>query len=161
MSRLFEPRMTRGFRRTIAGLGVFAFIMLFVFTLAGVAARLFGWQWLSWSFEIAGISFLWVTFLGVVLAELQHENVRFTGLVGVLPPGWQRAISGLAAVVTAAVGLWLAWGAWVVVLRSGMAPTPILRWPSGINMAALATGGMLVALVAVSRLLGSIKRTRL
>lgn len=146
--------------RVIAGLGALGFVVLFLSTLAGVVARLFGWQSWSWSFEVAGISFLWVTFLGVVLAEIRRENVRFTGLVDRCSRHGSRIVAGMAFSVTLAVTAWLAWGGWQLMLRSGMSPTPILRWPSGVNMAALITGSLLIAGLMLYRLLRLLGRRR-
>jgi hypothetical protein len=54
--------------RMFSILGVLAFLLTLGSTLCGVVARYFGVGGFEWSFELAGIAFLWMTFTGTVLA---------------------------------------------------------------------------------------------
>ncbi|WJI50348.1 TRAP transporter small permease subunit [Mesorhizobium sp. C089B] len=60
--------------------GVAAFVVMFGSTLLSVIARYFEFGGVEWSFEIAGIAFIWITFIGVINAELRGENVAFEAL---------------------------------------------------------------------------------
>ena len=54
-----------------AALGVVLFGAMFIAIILGIVARYFGVTGFEWSFEIAGLTFVWVTFLGGVVAELR------------------------------------------------------------------------------------------
>lgn len=138
--------------RVLGWLGAAMFCITFLATLAGVLSRYFHLHGFEWSFEIATLSFIWVTFIGAVIAELRHENVRFQGVVQLLP---QRAQAGLD--VVANVGLlliagWLLYSGCTFLARSAWLPTPVLRWPAGLSTLALVSAAAMLATLAGVRL---------
>lgn len=76
--------------RCLAVVGSLMFAITFLAILTGVFSRYFNLHGFEWSFEIATIGFVWVTFIGTVIAEIRHENVRFHGLVKLLPAPCKR-----------------------------------------------------------------------
>lgn len=146
--------------RALEALGIALFLVTLSATLAGVFVRYFHWQGMEWSFEIAGLSFVWVTFIGCVLAEIRGENVRFVGLLLMLREGRRRWLDGLGTLVLLGVAAWLTASAWAVIQRSGHVPSPVLRWPSGMMSAALLSAAAMLVLIALLRLARMLKPRR-
>lgn len=106
--------------RLLQAVGVLLFLATFGAITGGVVARYFHLPGFEWSFEIAALSFVWVTFIGCVLAELRGENVRFVGVLLLLPPAGQRALQVFGCLVLLGVSLWLLTSGWAVLERSGL-----------------------------------------
>ncbi|HEX8541252.1 MAG TPA: TRAP transporter small permease subunit [Pseudomonas sp.] len=138
--------------RALSVIGVAMFLVTFISTLAGVFARYFGLHGFEWSFEIATMSFVWVTFIGTVIAELRHENVRFQGFVSLLPVKVQRWLQGLGCVALLVISVWLLVSGSAAIARGWALPTPVLRWPSGLTMLALISASSMLAIIALVRL---------
>lgn len=138
--------------RILAVFGAVMFAVTFLAILAGVFSRYFNLHGFEWSFEIATLGFIWVTFIGTVIAEIRHENVRFQGLVNLLPPRVQKVLDALASVALLGISLWLLYSGSAFIARTGWAPTPVLRWPAGLSSAALISAAAMLALLAVIRL---------
>jgi TRAP-type C4-dicarboxylate transport system permease small subunit len=122
-----------------------------------VFSRYFNLHGFEWSFEIATIGFIWLTFIGTVIAEIRHENVRFQGLVNLLPLRVQTVLDALASVALMGISLWLLYSGSSFIARTGWAPTPVLRWPAGLSSAALISAAAMLALLAVVRLVRLIR----
>lgn len=138
--------------RVLAVVGAVMFAITFLAILAGVFSRYFNLHGFEWSFEIATIGFIWVTFIGTVIAEIRHENVRFQGLVNLLPPPVHKVLDAVASVALLGISLWLLYSGSAFIARTGWAPTPVLRWPAGLSSAALISAAAMLALLAVVRL---------
>ena len=128
------------------------FLITFVSTLAGVFSRYFNLHGFEWSFEVATLSFIWVTFIGTVIAEIKHENVRFQGLVSMLPQSARSALDGIASLALLIISAWLLDSGWAMLGRSGWTPSPVLRWPAGLTIAALISAAAMLAIIALLRL---------
>lgn len=141
--------------RRIAGfLGCIALLVMVVNTLLAVAARYFGVTGFEWSYEVAGIAFIWVTFLGAVLAEARGENAAFTVLRDAMAPGLGAALTRAADVIIGLTGIVLLLSSIAMLQRSAFVPTPLLRWPGFVQSGAapvLGTALMLIALLRVFR----------
>lgn len=138
--------------RLLQAVGVLLFLATFGAITGGVVARYFHLPGFEWSFEIAALSFVWVTFIGCVLAELRGENVRFVGVLLLLPPAGQRALQVFGCLVLLGASLWLLTSGWAVLERSGRVPTPVLRWPSGLMTLALVSAAAMLTVIALLRL---------
>ncbi|MFT4191929.1 MAG: TRAP transporter small permease subunit [Comamonas sp.] len=148
----FAPHPPSRPERLLQIVGVLLFLATFSTITAGVVARYFHLPGFEWSFEIAGLSFVWVTCIGCVLAELRGENVRFVGVLLLLPAAAQRALQVFGCLVLLGVSLWLLASGWAVLERAGRVPTPVLRWPSGLMTLALVSAAALLAVIALLRL---------
>ncbi|NDL63258.1 TRAP transporter small permease [Acerihabitans arboris] len=125
------------------------FMVTLLSTLLGIIARYFGWSGLEWTFETAEISFIWVTFLGAVLAEIRGENVRFLSLVALCPPAVRRGLQLLSSLVLLGISLWLLASGLKIVQTSAWVPTPVLRLPNGvITLSLVSFAAMLMWLAA-------------
>lgn len=138
--------------RVFAGFGVFFFALMFLATMLGVVARYFGVTGFEWSFEVAGITFVWVTFLGVVVAELRGDNVAFASLRGMLRPSRRQFLDLFEELCLLAIGLALLASGLAVLRQSGHVPTPVLRWPGGVVCISLVVCGAALAVIACLRL---------
>lgn len=138
--------------RCLAVFGSLMFAVTFLSILAGVFSRYLNLHGFEWSFEIATIGFIWVTFIGAVIAEVRHENVRFQGLVGMLPRSLQKAMDAFASVALLGISAWLLSSGVAFISRTGWMPTPVLRWPAGLSSLALISAAAMLGLLAVVRL---------
>ncbi|EPM47067.1 TRAP transporter small permease [Pseudomonas syringae] len=138
--------------RCLAVVGSLMFAITFLAILTGVFSRYFNLHGFEWSFEIATIGFVWVTFIGTVIAEIRHENVRFHGLVKLLPAPLQKALDAFASVALLGISVWLLCSGSAFIARTGWMPTPVLRWPAGLGSLALISAATMLALLAVMRL---------
>lgn len=142
--------LVRWIRSVAAVVSVAAFVAMTGAVLLGVAARYLRIPGFEWSFEAAAILFLWVSFTGVVVAELRGENVAFTTFVERLRPAAARAV----AIVGVLAMLWFmvrfAESAIAFDGRVGASPTPVLRLPRHVQIAPMSLGaGALVVATAV------------
>lgn len=126
-------------------------------TLMGILGRYLHLSGLEGSFEIAGLSFVWLTFIGTVMAEMKRENVRFDGVLMLLPPAGRYYLEWVSAVTLLVVSIWLAVSGWAVLQQSGSVPTPVLRWPTGTLSMALFSASLMLILVATWRLIRLLK----
>ncbi|KPY29452.1 TRAP transporter small permease [Pseudomonas syringae] len=138
--------------RCLAVFGALMFAVTFLSILAGVFSRYLNLHGFEWSFEIATIGFIWVTFTGAVIAEMRQENVRFQGLAGMLPAALQKALDAFASLALLGISAWLLSSGVAFISRTGWMPTPVLRWPAGLSSLALISAAAMLAILAVVRL---------
>ncbi|MFC4299607.1 TRAP transporter small permease [Castellaniella hirudinis] len=143
--------------RLLEGFGIVLLLLTLGATLAGMLGRYLHLRNVEGSFEIAGLAFVWLTFIGTVIAEVRRENVRFEGLILLLPPVGRYVLEWVNLLVLLGVGLWLANSGWSVLQQSGHVPTPVLRWPAGILSSALFSTALMLVALAVWRLAGLLK----
>jgi TRAP-type C4-dicarboxylate transport system permease small subunit len=140
--------------RVLALAGVLAVLVMLVSTLIAVLARYFKLAGFEWSYEIAGIAFLWITFLGALVAEIGRENVAFEVLKDALGAPLRNSLDRLATVLLGAAGAWLLASGIAMLQRSAFVPTPLLRWPGFAMSAAVPVLGMGLCILAILRLRG-------
>lgn len=119
----------------------------------GVTARYVFHRPLVWSDELASALFLWLAMFGAVIALRRNEHMRLTAFVNFAPPwlrGWLDAL-GLAIVVACLLILVLP--AWTYMREEWIVITPALHIHNGIRVAAVLVGVVLMACIAVLRLL--------
>lgn len=146
------PPKGRG-QRFFAFAGAVAFVIMFVSTLLSVVARLFGLSHFEWTFEVAAIAFVWVTFLGIVVGEIRGENVSFDPIKDSFRPSIRRAIDCGIAVCVFALGIVFLWSGWAVWQRFAFVPTPVLRLPGGTTIASILVLGLALAGIGAARLI--------
>ena len=153
-----DPRFLDGLRRLATWVAVLAFAIMLGATLLGIAARYLGLRGVEWSFEVAAISFLWVSFFGVLLAELKRENVALTLFTDRLRgrAAWLFALLGAAAVLWFSVTLLESGIAFAD--KSGMAPTPLLRLPRLVQILPLIFFALGILIIAATRALVILRR---
>lgn len=132
--------------------GGLMFMVTFGSTLLGIIARYFGWVGLEWTFETAEISFIWVTFLGAVLAEIRGENVRFSSLVTLCSAEVQRWLRLFSALVLLGLSGWLLSSGLKIVQTSGWVPTPVLRLPNAVITCSLVGFALMLLFLSLWRI---------
>ncbi|CDX56122.1 C4-dicarboxylate transport system [Mesorhizobium plurifarium] len=146
------PRVRRGgLARGFEFLGVIAFVVMFGSTLLGVVARFFEFGGVEWSFEVAGIAFIWITFIGLINAELRGENVAFEALNHASPPRLKAIFDGVAILALLAMGIAFLVSGVAVWQRSWMVPTSVLRLPTGVITVTVIILGISAVAIAISR----------
>ncbi len=146
-----DPRFLGVLRSLATWVAVLAFGVMLGATLLGVAARYLGLRGVEWSFEVAAISFLWVSFFGVLLAELKRENVAltiFTDRLRGRAAGLMALLGALAVVLFSAT---LLKSGIAFADKSGMAPTPLLRVPRLVQIVPLIVFALGILAIAATR----------
>ncbi|WP_258591897.1 TRAP transporter small permease [Mesorhizobium sp. AR07] len=132
-------------------IGVVAFIVMFGSTLLGVIARYLEFGGVEWSFEVAGIAFIWITFIGVINAELRGENVAFEALNHSAPVRLKAVFDMIGTIALLAIGIAFIVSGWAVWQRSWLVPTPVLRMPTGVITVTVLILGVSAVCIAASR----------
>ena len=136
----------------MAALGAVAFVVLLIATGLGTVARYLVLPGFEWSFEVAGFAFVWVTFLGTILAEVGGENVALDLADRRLGPGGRRLLGALRACALLVVAAALLRSGLAMLARTGATPSSVLRVPIAAIHVAVPVCGLALATVAVARL---------
>ncbi|MCW6506711.1 TRAP transporter small permease [Lichenifustis flavocetrariae] len=142
--------------RLLTAAGIGSLLVMVAATLIAVVTRFLGTTGFEWSYEVAGIAFIWTTFLGAGLAEARRENAAFEVLRSAASPPWQRLLEKLGAVVVLIVGAALLVSGIAAIDRSGLVPTPLLRWPGFVQLTAAPVLGACLGVLALRRLFGRV-----
>jgi TRAP-type transport system small permease protein len=138
--------------KAIELMSIVTLLILFVNIMLGAVSRYFGLGRFEWSFEVAGISFIWLTFLGTILAELGGENASFNPLDSRVGKTGKAALFRLRAAGLLLIALFLGASAAAMIYRNGMMPSPILRWPQAVQSLSMLVCTVFVAVIAAYRL---------
>ncbi len=138
--------------RLLQPIGVVVFAILIGATLLGAIARYFSLPDVEWSFEVAGIAFIWVIFIGTIIAEISRQNVGFEWLVLRAGARVRWALSLFASLVLLVTAGTLAWSSVLLVGRTLPVLTPVLRTSSAIGPIALAFCAVALVIVALARI---------
>lgn len=139
--------------RLLTAAGITTLLVMVVATLVAVVTRFLGTTGFEWSYEVTGIAFIWTTFLGAGLAEARRENAAFELLRATAPLRWLSLLDRLSALVLLSAGATLLASGAAALSRSGLVPTPLLRWPGFVQLAAAPVLGACLCVLAVRRLL--------
>jgi TRAP-type C4-dicarboxylate transport system permease small subunit len=143
----------------VAGvLGCLALMIMVLATLLAIGARYFAMTGFEWSYEVAGIAFIWVTFLGAILAEARRENAAFEILRDASPARLRLFLRQASDGVIGIIGIVLLVSSVAMLQRSAFVPTPLLRWPGFVSSAAAPALGAALCVIALIRLWPSRKR---
>lgn len=146
------PPSRRGLAtRAFELIGVVAFIIMFGSTLLGVIARYFEFGGVEWSFEVAGIAFIWITFIGLINAEIRGDNVAFEALKQSAPPRLKAVFDGVAVLALLGMGITFLISGIAVWRHSWMVPTSVLRLPTGVIIATVIILGAAATILALCR----------
>lgn len=132
----------------LTGIGVAFVAVIVVATGLGAIGRHFQLGGITWSFELVGMAFLWITAIGTVVAEITGENVSLDGMHHT--PG--RAKATLQAVILLLVASAMIWSGNAMLARTGLMPTPVMRAPSWVVQAVVPVMGAGLGLIGLIRL---------
>lgn len=148
---LLETTSRQAARATTAVVVALAAVMVTCLLLQ-VVFRYFVGQALSWSDEIALLTFAWITFLVGSLGVREAFHVRLTLGVAWLPPAAALQLERLLLLLIAAFGLVLVnWGGSYVEITAGSV-SPALGYPIELLHVSAPAGGLLIVLHALARL---------
>jgi len=120
--------------------------------LAGVVSRYALHEPLAWTDELAGVLLLWVAMLGSAIALLRGEHMRLTFLLEHLAPRPRERAETLGLLLTLTFLVLIAQPAVMFAVHEHPITTPALGIPNSVRAAALPTGVLLMALIALGRL---------
>ncbi len=120
--------------------------------LAGMVSRTLGHP-LVWSDELASMLFLWLAMLGAVVAMRRDEHMRMGALVARLGEAWRARLRSLSLGASLALLVLVAWPAWQFAHNQQIITTPAMGLSDLWRAAAMPLGIVLMALVALLRLL--------
>lgn len=135
--------------RALNLLAIIMFVGVLALVLAQVVMRKF-FAPLVWSEELARYMFIWVSFLGWVIACRRHSHVRVASFVQHASRPWRIALglfSDVAALVLAAILVW--WG--IALMRNNLdVETVTLFFNYALVYAVVPFSGIVIALVAIT-----------
>jgi TRAP-type C4-dicarboxylate transport system permease small subunit len=144
--------------RALTFIGVVVVVVMLAATLTAVVARYFEITGFEWSYEVAGIAFLWTTFLGALAAEMRGDNAAFDVLHQAAGARLRAVLDGMNALLLLAVGAVILASGIAMLRQSGWTPTPLLRWPGLVTQAALPLLGGGLVILAGGRLVARGRR---
>jgi tripartite ATP-independent transporter DctM subunit len=145
-------RLERGFRLLTELPAAVLVVAELLLLSAGVTARYVFHRPIVWSDELASALFLWLAMFGAVIALHRGEHMRLTAIVARAPSWLQGWLDAVASAIVAACMLVLLAPAWGYIQDEWVVITPALGIHNGIRVAAILVGGVLMACVAVLRL---------
>jgi len=134
--------------------------ILLVVLLAGMVVMVFGNVVLRYAFnsglnvseEMSRYFFVWLIFLGAVVAFREHGHLGVDTLVLMLPPAGRVVCEVVSDLLILACCAILAWGTWVQAAVNASAVSPVTQMPMiWVNGVGLFTGGA-IAVMTLARL---------
>ncbi|WKA26481.1 TRAP transporter large permease [Bradyrhizobium roseum] len=110
---------------------------------------------LVWTDELASILFLWLAMLGAVIAMRRNAHMRLTFFVARLAPDARATLETIAAFATLAFVALLIVPAFDYAVHEAIVRTPALGLPGSVKSAAVATGLVLIFVIAAIRLIST------
>lgn len=137
---------------TRASIGLSAVLMLLAISYQVVMRYVFG-DTPSWSEELAVLLFSWSVLGGLALGVHEGWHVRLTLLPDLLPAGLRAWTERLTELVTAALGVFLAWSGWRFLDLTSGSISAAIGYPIEILNALAPICGALMAIFALDRVL--------
>jgi TRAP-type C4-dicarboxylate transport system permease small subunit len=139
--------------RGVELLSMAALAILFAAICLGTVSRYLGLGRFEWSFELAGIALLWVSFLGTVLAEAHGENAAYTALDDRVSSQGRRILERVRNGLLLVTCIYFAASTLAMLGRTGLTPSPVLRWPQVVQTLPMLMAAALVFVIALRRLM--------
>jgi len=102
--------------------------------------------------ELSRLLFVWLTFIGAIVAYMDNSHVQVTFLVEKLSPANQQRVSLLTHTLILLLCLGLAWGAIEKTAQDWSNLSPILGVPIGLMYAAAIPPSLIIAFLGVRHL---------
>ncbi|WP_392439572.1 TRAP transporter small permease subunit [Edwardsiella piscicida] len=102
--------------------------------------------------ELSRYLFVWLIFLGAIVAFMENRHVRVTFFIDRLAPAWRRRLEWVTHLVMLALCVMLLVGGTLKTLQDWDNRTPILGLPVGLLYAAVLPTSAGVALILLARL---------
>ena len=157
--------MSQGPRRSLATRGVESVLALLMLLLIGLVSAQIFMRYvvhspLTWSEELARMTFVYLTFIGAGLAFHRRENLRLAVLTDALPERPRLRLRAATYVVEVLfIGLVLAYSV-PLLRRLYPARTPALEWSMDCFYAGVTVGGAVILVCAAAGLARTIAALR-
>ena len=128
-------------------------IVLVALIFSNVVLRYFLRTGITWTVEVSGLLFVWLVFLGAVIALKDHAHLGIDSFVGKLPLKAQKAMFALVnAIIIAVMVLFVDGVIGAMVLNGSMtgSATPI---PVNVMYAAGLVGAVLMILISIAQVI--------
>lgn len=104
---------------------------------------------LTWAEELSRFLFVWLTFLGAVLALTRKAHIGMDAIVSILPRQYAKIMKGIAIALTIVFFVVLAWQSISLIERSMSFKTPALGIPRGYIYTIVPISSVLMAIVSI------------
>jgi TRAP-type transport system small permease protein len=145
--------------RALNALAVVLFLMVFAVVLLQVFMRYVLNSPLVWSEELARYAFVWVSFLGWVLATRSGTHIRIGAFVDMMPATARRTIRWFNALLVILFAVVLAWYGGRMVLKNTDVPTITLFFSYAMVYAAVPFSCALIVFYTLVRILAGHEET--
>ena len=115
---------------------------------------------LAGSEEIGRLAFVWVTFIGAVVAARDNMHIRIDYFVKRLQPRSARFVRMLDHLATACFGLVMVWVGYLLAVFSWDYESASLQFPMTLVHASLPVSGALIMLVAIRKAFADLRARR-
>ncbi len=140
----------------------FVLFLLIVALVVAVGVGVF-WRYvlgesLYWSTEVPNFLFVWIVFLGAVVAYREKKHIAFTALLEKMSAGGRKAPEIAVHLVVLGFAVFLIVTGTMVVRQTMSSPSEALKMPLGYLYAVLPVTMLLVALDAVAEIVNVLRR---
>lgn len=146
-------RLSKSVERLLNLLMVLALVTMIVLVFTNVVLRYGFNSGISISVELSRFLFVWVTFMGAVVALLRHEHLSVTTLAERLPSAPRQVLARIVILVMLCCTLMLIKGSYEQTLLNWSNLSPISNIPVGVFYLAGLIAGILMSVILLCRLL--------
>lgn len=107
----------------------------------------------AWAEPVVILLMSWFIFLGAAVGTREGFHLSFEVLAHALPPGGRRLLDAVSDLVVGGFGLAMLWYGTQLAMGTWSATMPALGLPNGVGYLPLATGGAIIALFSLERLM--------
>jgi TRAP-type transport system small permease protein len=105
-------RLTKGVAHALEIVIVVCLALMSVLVFANVVLRYAFDSGIAWSEELARLLFVWLIFLGAILASREHMHIGFDSLVRRLPDRWKKLCLSVSGTLMLACCVFFVTGGW-------------------------------------------------
>ena len=117
-------------------------VLMFLATVANVAARYLFNSPIQWAEEFSRYAFIWIVFLGAVVCTKHKRHIGIDSLVKILPGHVQPWVSLAADLMTSALMVIIIWYGWILT-RNATQMTATLNVPQYVIYIVVPASGLL------------------
>ena len=138
-------------RHALHGTAVVLFVLMVMLVLAQVVARKF-FEPLVWSEELARYVFIWVAFLGWIVATERRSHIAITQFSERTSPRLQQVLGWLGDIGTLVLMAWLFWFGLKLVANNRDVETVTLFFNYAVVYAILPVAALAIAALTLTRM---------
>lgn len=140
----------------------FALFVLIVALVAAVSVGVF-WRYalrssLHWSTEVSNFLFVWIVFLGAVVAWRENKHIAFTAILAKLSRGGRKSPEIVVHAVVLAFSVFLVVTGSMVAIQTMGSPSEALKLPLGYLYSVLPLSAALIAIDTLAAIASVLRR---